>query len=221
MNPQLLPTDDGSLTLRLEEMNETYHSTHGALTEAQYVYIQNGFNDVDTEHISILEIGFGTGLNVLATINAFLKQNTIKSVQYHSLEKYPVPTEIITQLKYGELLQPNRDDLFEQIHTAKWESLVELVPGFSLHKQQLDLLSDELHGEFDLVYYDAFAPSKQAEMWNETTIQKVVNTMTKGGLLSTYCVQGDAKRAFRNAGLKLKRLPGPPGKRQMLNGTKA
>lgn len=220
MNPILRPTDDGSYTLHLEEMDETYHSTHGALTEAQYVYIQNGFSRVETKHINILEIGFGTGLNVLVTLDAFLKQENIAPIHYHSLEKYPVDNQIISELHYGALLHPDRNDIFEKIHTAPWGESVEIIPGFTLHKQQIDLLTDDLKGNFDLVYYDAFAPSKQPEMWSNNIIQKVVDTMKEGSLLSTYCVQGDAKRAFKTAGLKLKRLPGPPGKRHMLIGTK-
>lgn len=220
MKPQLINTDDGSHTLRLEEMDETYHSTHGALTEAQYVYIKNGFERVKKEHINILEIGFGTGLNTLVTIDAFLKQEYVKSINYLSLEKYPVDSQLVSQLNYGRLLTPTREESFNHIHSSPWGEKVEITPGFSLIKQEFDLLNDELSGEFDLIYYDAFAPSKQAPMWKETTIQKVVNTMTKDALLSTYCAQGDAKRAFRSCGLKLKRLPGPPGKWHMLIGTK-
>lgn len=220
MTPKLLHTDDGSFTLRLDEMDETYHSTHGALTEAKYVYIANGFNRIGKGHINLLEIGFGTGLNALATIDAFLKQDTVKTVHYHTLEKYPVKAELITELKYGSLLEPDRTDIFDKIHQAAWNTKVEIIPGFTIFKQELDLLTDGLNGNFDLVYYDAFAPSKQTEMWHIDTIQKVVNTMTEDALLSTYCAQGDAKRAFRAAGLKLKRLPGPPGKWHMLTGIK-
>lgn len=220
MTPKLLHTDDGSFTLRLDEMDETYHSTHGALTEAKYVYIENGFKRADKEAIKILEIGFGTGLNALATIDAFLQQDTVKTIHYHTLEKFPVKAELITELKYGALLDPDRTDIFDKIHQAAWNTTVEIIPGFTIFKQELDLLTDDLNGAFDLVYYDAFAPSKQIEMWHSDTIQKVVNTMNEDALLSTYCVQGDAKRAFIAAGLKLKRLPGPPGKRHMLIGIK-
>lgn len=220
MKPKLQHTDDGSLTLRLDKMDETYHSTHGALTEAQYVYIKNGLERTTKEHLNILEIGFGTGLNALVTADAFLKQDTIKSIHYHTLEKFPITNDIISQLNYGQLLNPPREALFSQIHTADWEKDEEIASSFTLHKQEIDLVTDALSGYFDLVYYDAFAPSKQAEMWQQEVIQKVVDTMTDGALLSTYCVQGNAKRAFRASGLQLKRLPGPPGKRHMLIGQK-
>jgi len=220
LKPILQNTDDGSLTLRLNEMDETYHSTHGALTEAQYVYIQNGFERSTKEHLNILEIGFGTGLNALVTADTFLKQNKVKSVHYHTLEKYPVPQEIISQLNYGQVLLENREALFSAIHQAPWEVDDEITTGFTLHKQKIDLLTDTLSGGFDLVYYDAFAPSKQAEMWQQEVIKKVVDVMNDGALLSTYCVQGQAKRAFIACGLTLNRLPGPPGKRHMLNAIK-
>lgn len=220
MKPQILHTDDGSLTLRLDEMDETYHSTHGALTEAQYVYIQNGFERTTKEHLNILEVGFGTGLNTLVTIDAFVKQEHIKSIHYHTLEKFPVAEEIISQLNYGQLLQNSDEDFFSPIHKAGWEQDEEILKGFTLHKQQIDLISDSLSGNYDLVYYDAFAPNKQGEMWSEDVIKKVVDIMADDALLCTYCAQGDAKRAFRACGLKLKRLPGPPGKWHMLIGWK-
>lgn len=221
MKTQILHTEDGSMTLRLDEMDETYHSTHGALTEALHVYIKNGFERRTMEHINILEVGFGTGLNALVTADAFLKQNKIKSVHYHTLEKYPVASEIINQLNYGEMLLENREELFTAIHKAPWEKDEEVIKGFTIHKQEIDLLTDTLSGSFDLVYYDAFAPSKQAEMWQQEIIKKVVDVMNDKALLSTYCVQGNAKRAFKACGLELKRLPGPPGKRQMLIGKKS
>lgn len=220
MKPILQHTNDGSLTLRLDEMDETYHSTNGALTEAQYVYIKNGFQRTQQEHLNILEIGFGTGLNTLVTADAFLKQEDIKSIHYHTLEKYPLETEIINQLNYGQVLSPPREAIYSNIHNAEWEKEVEILSNFTVHKQNIDLLTESLSGSFDLVYYDAFAPSKQVEMWQINVIQKVVDTMKVGALLSTYCVQGDAKRAFRACGLKIKRLPGPPGKRHMLIGIK-
>lgn len=220
MKPQIRHTNDGSLTLRLEEMDETYHSTHGAITEAQYVYIENGFQRSTKEHLNILEIGFGTGLNTLVTVDAFLKHEKVKSINYHSLEKYPVDTAIIEQLNYGSLLNPTREQLFDKIHKVHWETPQEINPNFMLFKQQFDLLKDQLIGEFDLIYYDAFAPSKQAEMWQEETVRKVVECMSQEAILVTYCAQGDAKRAFRACGLKIKRLPGPPGKWHMLLGQK-
>lgn len=219
-SPKLLNTDDGSQTLHLEEMDETYHSTHGALTEANYVYIENGFSRINKEHINILEIGFGTGLNALATLDAFLKQDKVKSITYTTLEKFPIEDEIISQLKYGQLTSPIMESEFASLHQAQWESTIEIAPNFHIHKKKLDLLTDSLEGEYDLIYYDAFAPSKQVEMWSNDIIKKVTDVMTSDALLTTYCAQGDAKRAFRECGLKVKRLPGPPGKWHMLNAFK-
>lgn len=220
MKLKLIDTADGSQTLRLDDMDETYHSSHGAITEAQYVYISNGLLKVKQAHINILEIGFGTGLNVLATLDAFLKQENIKSIRYISLEKYPVEQNITNQLEYGRLFEPDRSLDFEYIHSAQWNKEQEISKGFTLEKRQFDLLTDKLSGEYDLVYYDAFAPSKQAEMWEILPIEKVSRCMKQGALLTSYCAQGDAKRTFREAGLKVKRLAGPPGKWHMLNCTK-
>lgn len=220
MKPELLKTNDGSLTLRLNAMDETYHSTNGALTETQHVYIQNGLLKSDKTSIRILEVGFGTGLNALVTLDAFRKQNKIKSIHYTSLEKHPVDSEIYDQLNYGHLLSPNLQSEFLQMHQVPWEEDTEISPNFTLHKKEFDLLEDTLEGEFDMIFYDAFAPSKQCLMWNDETLEKVCHTLKPGGLFSTYCAKGDVRRSLKRCGLKMKRLPGPPGKWEMLFGTK-
>ena len=213
---QIITTQDGSFTLRLEDMNETYHSTNGALTEALHVYIKNGLNKVTKSNVSLLEIGFGTGLNALVTLDTFLKQDVIKQISYTSLEKYPISQELAAQLNYGGLLSPTRKQEFAELHEAVWNKEVAINPQFSIYKKEFDLINDELSGTFDLIYYDAFAPSKQAEMWTEDILKKVVNTMNPQGIFITYCVKGDVRRALNRLGLTTQRLPGPPGKLEIL-----
>ncbi len=220
MTPQLQATADGSFTLRLDEIDETYHSTNGALTEAQHVFIKNGFERYAKEEIKILEIGFGTGLNALVTLDAFLKQDKIKRVHYTSLEKYPVKTSLTKSLNYGQLLSPSLEQEFLKMHQSNWEEDIKISPSFLLQKKEFDLLEQTLEGEYDLIYYDAFAPSKQATMWEDDILQKVINTMTPNAIFTTYCAKGSVRRALQSFGLEMQRIPGPPGKREMLFGIK-
>ncbi len=216
MNIKIQPTNDGSATLRLEEMDETYHSTNGALTETQHVFIKNGLEQIKKEHVRILEVGFGTGLNAIATLDFLLNQKIIKSIHYTTLEKYPLNAEIISQLNYGSLFPSDRSDFFLKMHKAKWEEDISINEVFSIHKKKFDLLTEELEGEYDLIYYDAFAPSKQAEMWDEAPLNKVINTMAPESIFSTYCAKGTVRRHLQSRGLQTSRVPGPPGKREML-----
>ncbi len=199
-------------------MDETYHSTNGALTEAQHVFIRNGFDLCVKTDIRILEVGFGTGLNAIVTLDAFQKQDSIKRVSYTTLEKYPVKEEISSQLNYGTLFSPTLDKQYHKIHQIEWEKDCEITPGFSLYKKEFDLLQQDLDGEYDLVYYDAFAPSKQAAMWEDDILKKVVDSMAPEAIFTTYCAKGSVRRALQSFGLKMQRVPGPPGKREMLLG---
>lgn len=218
--PIIIDTEDGSKTISLEEMDETYHSTHGALTEAKHVYIMNGLMQSDKSDISVLEIGFGTGLNALATLDTLIKAPELRSVKYTTLEKFPLPMEVITELKYGELTEPSLNDEFIAIHQAAWETPNHITPDFALTKLNIDLLTDTLTGTYDIVYYDAFAPSKQKEMWTEDVLRKVVDCMADGATLATYCAKGVVRRLLNHLGLTTQRVPGPPGKREMLIATK-
>lgn len=220
MKPSLIKTADGSQTLRLEEMDETYHSTNGALTEAQHVFIKNGLLKSPLKDIRILEIGFGTGLNALVTLDAFLELEHISSIHYTSLEKYPIAPEIFKKLNYGTLSTKNLETKFQLMHESAWEQDQLIEQGFTLHKKEFDLLKQSLTGKYDIIYYDAFAPSKQSPMWDDAILTAVCNTLEKGGILSTYCAKGSVRRALQNNGLDMQRLPGPPGKREMLFGIK-
>jgi tRNA U34 5-methylaminomethyl-2-thiouridine-forming methyltransferase MnmC len=221
MDKEFVITEDGSHTIYLPEMDEHYHSTHGAIQESLHIYINQGLFRVIKQEISILEIGFGTGLNAYLTYaSSDLKK---LNINYFSIEKYPLPEIEYLRLNYPSQIFPEYSDVFEKIHRAKWDSVVKISPEFSLQKVHTDLLSFEFNclPQFDLVYYDAFAPGKQPEMWTDEIIQKVASTVKEDGILVTYCAKGSVRRAFSAAGFLMERILGPIGKKEILRGKKS
>jgi tRNA U34 5-methylaminomethyl-2-thiouridine-forming methyltransferase MnmC len=219
---QLVLTGDGSHTLFIPELKEHYHSTYGALTESIHVFIRNGLDCFGgSGEISIFETGFGTGLNALLTsVNA--ARMKVK-VWYTALEKYPVDPQIVKQLNYPLLLKDSDNDaerLFAAIHEAGWERMTEIHPLFHLKKIKGDLCTYIPDASFDLVYFDAFAPDKQPEMWTGEIMHRLVSAMKPGGIFATYCVKGSVKRILKDCGLTVEKLPGPPGKREILRARK-
>lgn len=210
MTLKIRTTDDGSTTLYHTELDENYHSTFGAIQEADHVYIQAGFESLSVSQAHILEVGFGTGLNALLTCEKATEQR--KQIIYHSIEKYPLSAKLVKQLNFGK----NREGLLQKIHKTPWSETVRLTPYFQLRKIYADLLAYSFLASYDLIYYDAFAPDKQPELWQPEILQKVADTLLPQGILTTYSTKGTVKQAFRHAGLEVKRLPGPPGKRDML-----
>ena len=219
---QLVLTGDGSHTLYIPELNEHYHSTYGALTESLHVFIRSGLDCfAGSREISIFETGFGTGLNALLTALSVMRSGM--KVWYFAVEKYPVDPEIVKQLNYPHLLKDAEIDaeaLFNAIHEADWETTTEIHPCFHLKKMKGDMCSFVPDGSYDLVYFDAFAPDKQPEIWTGEIMQRLVSSMKPGGIFTTYCVKGSVKRILRDCGLTLEKLPGPPGKREILRGTR-
>ncbi len=222
-------TADGSITLYIPEMDEHYHSTNGAIIEALHVYVDAAFKNRlsrgQEQCLSILEVGFGTGLNAFLTM--LEAERSERNVSYTTLELFPLSEDITSQLNYAEqvALMMGGDVaklrlLFDEIHNASWNVTVEITPYFTLEKRKLDLTKDTLKGNFDIVYYDAFAPDKQADMWTDEVVKKVCGRVNKGGVLTTYCAKGVVRRGFRDQGFLMERLPGPPGKREMIRGTK-
>jgi len=220
MQKEFLITEDGSHTIYLPEMDEHYHSIHGAIQESMHIYIQEGLFQTPKKEISILEIGFGTGLNAYLTY-CYAKQMKIK-VNYYSLEKYPLTESEFMRLNYPDTIFPEFAFIFEQMHRQVWNFPFEISPEFQLHKIQADLLTFQFDSVplFDLVYYDAFAPGKQPEMWSDEVLQKVSASVKADGLLVTYCAKGTVRRAFQAAGFIMERLPGPIGKKEILRGKK-
>ena len=220
MDKEFVVTEDGSHTIYLPEMDEHYHSTHGAIQESLHIYINQGLFQIPKQEISILEIGFGTGLNAYLTF-AYGDRKKL-NINYFSIEKYPLTETDYLKLNYPQNIFPEYSDVFEKIHRAEWNSVVKISPEFSLQKVHADLLSFEFNSlpQFDLVYYDAFAPGKQPEMWTDEIIQKVASSVKKDGILTTYCAKGSVRRAFSAAGFLMERIPGPIGKKEILRGKK-
>lgn len=222
MHLEIRQTKDGSNTLYVPELNEHYHSVHGALQESQHVFIKHGLAHVlpSRKDIKILEVGFGTGLNAILTFPFALAQKAF--IQYDTLEKFPLSAEIVAQLKYNQLiLNPELYEVFLQMHQAPWNEPVALIPYFTLQKihETLQEFSPP-DAYYDLVYFDAFAPEKQPELWADAMFIKLFRAVRPGGVLVTYCAKGSFKRSLKAAGFEIEALPGPPGKREMTRGTR-
>jgi tRNA U34 5-methylaminomethyl-2-thiouridine-forming methyltransferase MnmC len=219
---QLVITGDGSHTLFIPELNEHYHSTFGAMTESVHVFVRNGLDCfAGNSEISIFEAGFGTGLNALLTALRALRMGM--KVRYFALEKYPVDPLMVDQLNYPQLLKDTENDaegLFSAVHHAEWETMTEIHPFFHLKKMKGDLCFFIPGENYDLIYFDAFAPDKQPEMWTDDILHRLVSAMKPGGIFTTYCVKGSVKRILKDCGLSVEKLPGPPGKREILRGRK-
>ncbi len=213
-NIKIIRTDTGDFTLYHPDIDEHYHSTKGAIAESQHVYIENGLKKISKSSISILEIGFGTGLNAFLSA-IYATENNIK-LNYLGLEKFPVNEEFTQQLNYARNLK-QYDHLWQKIVKNQWNKPEKINDNFILYKLETDLLSFETPQKFNLIYYDAFAPDKQPEMWTEKIIQKIATFLSKGGLITTYTAKGTVKQAFRNQGLEVKRVKGALGKHHMLN----
>ena len=222
MQTQLITTEDGSHSLFVPHLNEHYHSTHGAIQESRHVYIQSGFEASPLKQINVLEIGFGTGLNAFLTLLEAEKTN--KEVHYTSLELYPLDIEKAKKLNYAQQLSDaSSESLFLSLHTAPWNESVIITPSFSLHKIETDFsnpnnLKTKTH--FDLIYFDAFAPEKQPEMWTQEIFDKIFILSNPEAIITTYCAKGVVRRMLQSARFAVERLPGPPGKREILRGAK-
>lgn len=218
MSLQIITTADGSHSLLNTELNETYHSVHGAIRESQYVFIEQGLvfwlNKNPERDVRILEVGFGTGLNTLLSILCSAKKDN--HFFYESWEAFPLGAEVIERLNYAEQLQAV--DYFQKLHSSKWNQIIVLTQRFSLMKRQANILTESFDKSnvFDLIFYDAFAPSKQPEMWTYDTLKRVTATLTNNGVFVTYCAKGQVKRDLRALGLHVETLPGPPGKKEMV-----
>lgn len=216
---ELITTGDGSKTLLINGLEETYHSKHGALQEAVHVFIDNGLNLINSCDINILELGFGTGLNVLVTIDAYLKIDEESKINYFSVEKYPVLLKEAAELSYSGLFSNhNVKDLSLKIHDLEWEVANELTPGFSLTKIEkdfFDLKSTELP-PIDLVYFDCFGARVQPDLWEMELLEIVAGKMNSGGLLTTYSSKGSVRRNLIELGFEVEKKQGPPGKREMM-----
>lgn len=221
MKREFLKTGDGSLTIHLPEWNEQYHSRHGALAEALHVFINSGFHFVCKKNnkrpVEILEIGFGTGLNALLTyIHAI--ENSIE-VEYTGIEAFPVTLDEVSQLNYHDLIgQPI--ETYMNFHQGEWEVPHRIDEHFVLHRRKTEIEGVDDKEQFDLVYFDAFGPRVQPELWTEDIFNAMYDSLRPGGVLLTYSAKGSVRRAMIASGFTVERLPGPPGKREMLRAVK-
>lgn len=222
MKKELIETEDGSTSLYVPDMDETYHSKHGAWTESSHIFINHGFKLSEKSDISILEIGFGTGLNALLTCHQALEDS--KTTKLHTLEAFPVEPELINQLNFTKQFQqlyPEKPCFFSHIQEAHWGEWNNIHSYFSVYKEEVKLLDWEPESTYDLIYFDAFAPEKQPNMWSEEIFQQMYDVLNSGGILTTYCAKGVVKRMLKKAGFKVVNYPGPPGKREITVAFKA
>lgn len=220
MKVEIRETLDGSQTLYLGELDEHYHSTFGAIQESQHVFIQAGYEHCPQSDIRVLEIGFGTGLNCYLTLLAGLSSG--KNIWYSAIEKFPLPEEVWKELEFGHHFPDSNPEWFSLIHQAQWNGEAEIHPQFILHKIESDLLDmgwDKLPF-VDLVYFDAFSPEKQPELWSLSVFEMIFDRLNSNGILVTYCAKGDVRRTLQSVGFGVERIPGPPGKREMIRATK-
>lgn len=216
---EIKQTADGSDTLFNPGMDDTYHSINGAVQESMHVFIEAGLHQVKKQKLRIFEVGFGTGLNALLS---WQEAHRLKlQIEYESIEAFPVAPDLISSLNYSELGTGLPNDAFLLLHQAVWNSCVVLEKNiFALKKIQADFTSFQFTERYDLIFFDAFAPDKQPEMWAEEGFSKIYQALHPGGILVTYCAKGEVRRRLQRAGFRVERLPGPPGKREILRAIK-
>lgn len=219
MKREILQTGDGSNTIFLPDWNESYHSKHGALQEAYHVFVDNGLSLFDQSSISILEIGFGTALNAFITWLEHTKRN--QSIYYVGVEAYPVSIQEVALMQYPKALQvPEYQSVFDQIHAIAWEIPTAISEHFTLTKRQQFFQDITDEDRFDLIYFDAFGFRVQPELWDVLIFKRMYTALRKGGVLVTYACRTSIKKAMLEVGFEVEKLPGAPGKREMLRAFK-
>ncbi|WP_284652982.1 tRNA (5-methylaminomethyl-2-thiouridine)(34)-methyltransferase MnmD [Flavobacterium terrisoli] len=225
MKREIIQTQDGSTTIHLPEWNESYHSKHGAIQEAYHVFIKNGFSLFvghdpqrigEAKSISILEIGFGTGLNAFIT---YLEAKN-QTVDYVGVEAYPVALEEALQMNYAKEINPAESAVFELLHQSNWEEKQPISENFTLTKCKQFFQDINDSGAYDLIYFDAFGFRVQPELWSEAIFEAMYKALKPNGVLVTYACRTSIKNAMLSAGFSVEKLPGAPGKREMLRAIK-
>jgi tRNA U34 5-methylaminomethyl-2-thiouridine-forming methyltransferase MnmC len=215
---EIVTTEDGSHTLYVPGMDEHYHSIHGAIGESQHIFIANGFETCSENPVNILEVGFGTGLNAFLTALQCTKSGRI--VHYTSVENNPLSKKVTDNLNYHNLCGDNTKELFDHLHSAPWDTDVFINSNFTLRKVLTDVTKNIPPGVFNLIYFDAFGPDKQPEMWTREVFEKIAGATAEKGIFVTYSAKGDVKRNLKACGFIVTLLPGPPGKRQIIRAYK-
>ncbi|HXL57810.1 MAG TPA: tRNA (5-methylaminomethyl-2-thiouridine)(34)-methyltransferase MnmD [Chitinophagaceae bacterium] len=215
-------TADGSHTVAVPDMQVTYHSIHGAVKESVHVFIEAGLKPLllyryDT--MSIFEMGFGTGLNALLSLQYAIQYD--RKIYYYTVELFPLHTHEYSSLNYAAQLQNDTLQFyFMQLHESPWEKDINIHSLFTLHKTNQSLLNLSIDQPFQLIYFDAFAPNAQPELWTQQVFEKMFHLLAHNGVLVTYCSKGDVRRAMKAAGFTVEKLQGPPGKREMIRAVK-
>ena len=218
VNDKIFITEDGSHSMFSEKHGVSYHSKYGAIQETEHVFINAAFrNQLPTSSLSILDIGFGTGLNAYMTL---LEAATKKvKVKYVGIEAYPISSDIYQQLNYAELLKKDNSD-FQKLHQLDWEEPHAISDYFVFEKRQTHFENLDFNNQFDIIYFDAFAPNAQPELWEENLLKKMFAALKTNGVLTTYCAKGVVKRTLKKVGFEIEAIPGPPGKREMTRAIK-
>ena len=219
MKRELKETSDGSHTLYVPELDEHYHSIHGAIQESMHVFIDKGIDALFCKNIDVLEVGFGTGLNALLT--ALWCDKHSLPVNYVGIEAFPLDAELSSRLNYSEVLDVNEaEDYFDKIHLANWNETVNIHSCFTLSKIERYIQEFETEQKFDIVYFDAFGPNTQKDIWELPILTKMYACLKQKGLFVTYSAKGELKRNLAQIGFAVETLTGPPGKREMIRARK-
>lgn len=220
MKTLLEKTEDGSHTLFVPELNEHYHSVNGAIQESRHVFVEAGLHACDKQQIRVFEVGFGTGLNALLAY--FDAAQSHKEIDYSSIELFPISLQLVNSLNYPSMFSIEHTNVFKDLHLCAWNQAVKISDFFFLTKIQGDLTEYSFAEEnsFDVVFFDAFAPEKQPEMWRQAVFTKLYKALAPNGIFVTYCAKGVVRRMLQKCGFLVERLPGPPGKREMLRARK-
>lgn len=220
MSIWIIQTEDGSHSIYNAELKETYHSSNGALTESRHVFLKNGLefyaDNFSTAGIKLFEVGFGTGLNALLAWQ-WAEEKQIPII-YHSIEQFPLVQDLVKEINYGKIL--NEQEKLERLHAASWNDEQELSSVFKIKKINKCWPEYKMEESYSIIFYDAFAPSKQPEMWEMPLLEKCYNALNLPGILTTYCARGQFKRDLIALGFEVETLPGPPGKKEMVRGVK-
>lgn len=225
MEREVKITSDNSKTLYIKDLDECYHSHHGALQEAKHVFIKNGLNRLNICELNILELGFGTGLNVLVTIDEFLKSEKIEKINYFTIEKYPISESEIEAIDHYNLFDDKKQELkkyFNKIHSCNWNEKVSVLENFHFRKFNIDFfeISSLNIPPIDLVYFDCFGARVQPDLWEKPLFEIITNKMNHNCLLTTYSSKGSVRRVLQDLNFKVEKLEGPKGKREMINAWK-
>lgn len=219
MKREIIQTLDGSTTIRIAEWDECYHSKHGAIQEAKHVFIKNGLSLFQNKAVSILEIGFGTGLNAFITLLEAKKMN--QSITYVGVEAYPISADEVLSMNYvAELNATQESDAFTKMHQSAWGQQISMQDHFLLTKREQFFEEIDDNGAFDLIYFDAFGYRVQPELWSTDIFRKMYTALKDNGVLVTYAARGVIKRSMLEVGFTVEKLAGPPGKREMFRATK-